>query len=193
LTARQQYKSRANAAYLLAVNAIYRWEFLHKKREFAVRCPDRSSSGGTIVVTSSSNAIATTGRRSAYTASKRALVGLVQLAALDYAAKGIRVNTLILGTTDAPLVRRAAGMEGIADAAWKIAASQWARSHVPGLRRMATAEEIAAFALAGFRRASLPDRRRSRDRRRQDRACGMMRCCSSMSGASSPARQAGWC
>jgi NAD(P)-dependent dehydrogenase (short-subunit alcohol dehydrogenase family) len=38
-------------------------------------------------------------------------------------------------------------MEGIADAAWKIAASQWAKSHVPGLRRMATAEEIAAFAL----------------------------------------------
>ena len=91
--------------------------------------------GGTIVVTSSSNAIATTERRSAYTASKRALVGLVQSAALDYAAKGIRVNTFIPGTTDTPLVRRAAGMEGIPDAAWKIAASQWARSHVPGLRR----------------------------------------------------------
>src|SRR5260370_28745047 len=41
--------------------------------------------GGTIVVTSSSNAVATQAKRSAYTASKRALVRLVQAASLDYA------------------------------------------------------------------------------------------------------------
>ena len=103
--------------------------------------------GGTIVVTSSSNAIATTARRAAYTASKRALVGLVQAAALDYAADNIRVNALLPGTTDTELVRRVAGMEAIPDAAWKVAAAQWAKSNVPGLGRMATAEEIAAFAL----------------------------------------------
>jgi NAD(P)-dependent dehydrogenase (short-subunit alcohol dehydrogenase family) len=104
--------------------------------------------GGTIVVTASSNAIATQARRSACTASKRALVGLVQSAALDYASKGIRINTLVPGTTDTALVRRAAGMEGAPDAVWRVAASQWAKSHVPGLQRMATPEEIAACALA---------------------------------------------
>jgi NAD(P)-dependent dehydrogenase (short-subunit alcohol dehydrogenase family) len=103
--------------------------------------------GGNILVTSSSNAIATQAKRAAYTASKRGLVGLVQCAALDYAPFGIRVNALIPGTTDTELVRRAAGMEGMPDAVWKIGAAQWAKSNVPGLGRMATAEEIAAFAL----------------------------------------------
>ncbi len=103
--------------------------------------------GGNIVVTSSSNAIATTERRSAYSASKRGLVGLVQSAALDYAAKGIRVNALIPGTTDTALVRRAAGMEKVPDSIWEVMAHQWAKSHVPGLGRMATPEEVAAFAL----------------------------------------------
>jgi NAD(P)-dependent dehydrogenase (short-subunit alcohol dehydrogenase family) len=107
-----------------------------------------ANGGGNIVVTSSSNAIATTDRRSAYSASKRGLVGLVQAAALDYAAKGIRINALIPGTTDTELVRRAAGMEHVPDAIWEAAASHWAKEHVPGMGRMAKPEEIAAFAVA---------------------------------------------
>lgn len=103
--------------------------------------------GGNIVVTSSSNAIATTEKRSAYTASKRGLVGLVQSAALDYVDKGIRINALIPGTTNTALVRRVAHMENIPDAVWEAAASVWAKSHVP-MKRMATAEEVAGFALA---------------------------------------------
>jgi NAD(P)-dependent dehydrogenase (short-subunit alcohol dehydrogenase family) len=106
-----------------------------------------ATGGGNIVVTSSSNAIATTERRSAYSASKRGLVGLVQAAALDYAPHGIRVNALVPGTTDTALVRGSAGMEHMPDAIWHVAASEWAKSHVPGLGRMATAEEIAEFAL----------------------------------------------
>ncbi|MGX1779477.1 SDR family NAD(P)-dependent oxidoreductase [Nocardia brasiliensis] len=103
--------------------------------------------GGTIVVTSSSNAIATDAGRGAYTASKRGLVGLVQSAALEYAADGIRVNALIPGTTDTELVRRAAGMESLPDAAWQVLMKQWAGSNVPGLGRLATAAEIASFTL----------------------------------------------
>jgi NAD(P)-dependent dehydrogenase (short-subunit alcohol dehydrogenase family) len=102
---------------------------------------------GNIVVTSSSNALATTEKRSAYTASKRGLVGLVQSAALDYVEKGIRINTLIPGTTDTALVRGAAHMQAIPDAAWEEAGALWAKSHVP-MKRMATPEEIATFALA---------------------------------------------
>jgi NAD(P)-dependent dehydrogenase (short-subunit alcohol dehydrogenase family) len=106
-----------------------------------------AAGGGNVVVTSSSNAIASSAGRAAYTASKRALVGLVQCAALDYARQGIRVNALVPGTTDTALVRRAAGMENAPDVAWRLMASQWAKSHVPGQGRMATPEEIAAFAL----------------------------------------------
>jgi NAD(P)-dependent dehydrogenase (short-subunit alcohol dehydrogenase family) len=104
--------------------------------------------GGTVVVTASSNAIATNEARSAYTASKRALAGLVQSAALDYAAHNIRINTLIPGTTNTELVRRAAGAMNLPDTVWNAMAAAWAKSNVPGQGRMATAEEIAEFALA---------------------------------------------
>jgi NAD(P)-dependent dehydrogenase (short-subunit alcohol dehydrogenase family) len=103
--------------------------------------------GGNIVVTSSSNAIATQAKRGAYAASKRALIALVQAAALDYGAHNIRINALLPGTTDTPLVRRVAGMESVPDAVWHAAAAEWAKTHVPGLGRMASPEEIAEFAL----------------------------------------------
>jgi NAD(P)-dependent dehydrogenase (short-subunit alcohol dehydrogenase family) len=104
--------------------------------------------GGAIVVTSSSNAIATQGQRGAYAASKRALVALVQAAALEYGPHSIRVNAMLPGTTDTALVRRVAGMEAVPDPVWHAAAAEWARSRVPGLGRMANPEEIAQFALA---------------------------------------------
>jgi NAD(P)-dependent dehydrogenase (short-subunit alcohol dehydrogenase family) len=106
-----------------------------------------SGGGGSIVVTSSSNEISTAPKRAAYSASKRGLIGLVQSAALDYAAHNIRINALVPGTTDTALVRRVAGMENVPDAVWEAAAAVWARTHVPGLQRMAKPEEIAAAAL----------------------------------------------
>jgi NAD(P)-dependent dehydrogenase (short-subunit alcohol dehydrogenase family) len=108
----------------------------------------QSTGGGTIVVTASSNAISTQAKRSAYTASKRGLVGLVQAAALDYAQQGIRVNTLIPGTTDTPFLRKAAGMENVPDAVWRVGLNQWVKNNVPGLGRLATAEEVASLALS---------------------------------------------
>jgi NAD(P)-dependent dehydrogenase (short-subunit alcohol dehydrogenase family) len=105
------------------------------------------SGGGNIVVTSSSNAIATTAGRSAYAASKRGLVALVQGTALDYVSKGIRVNALLPGTTDTALVRKDVGMENVPDAVYEAAVAVWAKAHVPE-GRLAKPEEIAAFALA---------------------------------------------
>jgi NAD(P)-dependent dehydrogenase (short-subunit alcohol dehydrogenase family) len=125
------------------LNTDLRGVFLSMKYEI----PHMLERGGSILVTSSSNAIATTANRSAYSAAKRGLVGLVQAAALDYAPHGIRVNTLIPGTTDTPFIRRLSGMENVPDAAWHVAVSQWAKTHVPGMQRVATAEEIAAFAV----------------------------------------------
>jgi NAD(P)-dependent dehydrogenase (short-subunit alcohol dehydrogenase family) len=106
-----------------------------------------AAGGGRVVVTSSTNAIATAARRSAYASSKRALVAMVQAAALEYGPQHIRVNALIPGTTDTDLVRRVAGMERAPDLVWEIGAHQWAKSHVAAAERMATADEIAAFAL----------------------------------------------
>jgi len=126
------------------INTNLRGVFLAMKYEIPYML---RTGGGNIVVTSSSNALATTEHRSAYSASKRGLIGLVQSAAFDYAQHGIRVNALIPGTTDTELVRRAAGMEHAPDAVWEEMARIWAKSHVPGLQRMATPEEIAAFAL----------------------------------------------
>ncbi|WP_372671905.1 SDR family NAD(P)-dependent oxidoreductase [Amycolatopsis kentuckyensis] len=107
-----------------------------------------AAGGGTVVVTASSNALATDAGRGAYTASKRGLVGLVQTAALDYAEQGIRVNALVPGTTNTELVRRAGGAMNLPDAVWDAMAANWAKTNVPGLKRMATADEIAVFALA---------------------------------------------
>ena len=107
-----------------------------------------AANGGNIVVTSSSNAIATQGKRGAYAASKRGLVALVQAAALEYGPHNIRINAMLPGTTDTALVRRVAGMERVPDIVWRAGAAEWARSHVPGLARMANPQEIAEFALA---------------------------------------------
>jgi NAD(P)-dependent dehydrogenase (short-subunit alcohol dehydrogenase family) len=104
--------------------------------------------GGTILVTSSSNEHRTSPRRSVYTATKSALIGLVRSAALDYGEQGIRINAIVPGTTDTALVRRVAGMENMPDAAWEIGAAQWGRANVAGLKRMARPEEIAEFAVA---------------------------------------------
>jgi NAD(P)-dependent dehydrogenase (short-subunit alcohol dehydrogenase family) len=106
-----------------------------------------AAGGGTIVVTSSSTAIATQAKRGVYSASKRALVALVQAAALDYGAQNIRISAILPGTTDTPLVRRVAGMEHVPDAVWRAAAAVWAEKNMPGLGRMANPEEIAEFAL----------------------------------------------
>ena len=103
--------------------------------------------GGAIVVTSSSNAIATTAKRSAYTASKRGLVGLVQSAALDYAAQGIRINTLIPGTTDTEFLRKASNSENLPEPIYRVGLNQWLKTNAPPIARLATPEEVAAFAL----------------------------------------------
>ncbi|WP_025272500.1 SDR family NAD(P)-dependent oxidoreductase [Haloglycomyces albus] len=102
--------------------------------------------GGSIVVTSSSAALDCTDSQSAYSASKAGLLGLMRSAAFDYVDQGVKINALLPGTTDTELVRGAAGMTGIPDSAWTVAAKQWAKGRIP-LQRMATAEEIAAFAL----------------------------------------------
>jgi NAD(P)-dependent dehydrogenase (short-subunit alcohol dehydrogenase family) len=104
--------------------------------------------GGVVLVTSSGVAVSTSAARAPYTAAKRGLVGLVQSAAYDYADHNIRINALLPGTTNTELVRRVAGAMNLPDAVWNEMAAVWGKVNVPTMKRMATAEEVATFALA---------------------------------------------
>ena len=39
--------------------------------------------------------------------------------------------SLIPGTTDTPFLRKAAGMENVPDAVWRVGLNQWVKSNVP--------------------------------------------------------------
>lgn len=98
---------------------------------------------GVIICTSSSAAEQARPNSAAYTASKRAVQGMVKSAALAYGPKGIRLNALLPGTTDTPFVRP----PGIPDADWVKYKQAWGPLNVDGLERMAEAEEIARAVL----------------------------------------------
>jgi NAD(P)-dependent dehydrogenase (short-subunit alcohol dehydrogenase family) len=73
----------------------------------------------------------------AYAASKAGLIGLMQVIAAEFGAKGIRANALLPGGTDTPMGRR-------------VADTPEAKAVVAGLhalKRLATPEEIARSAL----------------------------------------------
>ncbi len=100
--------------------------------------------GGVIVCTASAQAEQTRPGHAAYTASKRAVQGLVRAAALDYGAKGVRVLSIDPGTTDTRLVRP----PGIPDDLWVKFKQAWGPLNVYGLSRMGEAKEIASAVLS---------------------------------------------
>jgi len=60
---------------------------------------------GCIVITSSGHAFYTYPKYAAYAATKAGLLGLTRALAIDYAPDGIRVNCIIPGATDTPMLR----------------------------------------------------------------------------------------
>ncbi|MEV5603473.1 SDR family oxidoreductase [Streptomyces sp. NPDC052299] len=98
---------------------------------------------GVIVCTSSSAADQARPNGAAYTASKRAVQGIVKAAALAYGTQGIRVNALLPGTTDTPFVRP----PGIPDDDWAAYKKAFGPLNIDGLERMAEADEIASAVL----------------------------------------------
>lgn len=60
--------------------------------------------GGAIVNTSSSNGLIGIPRNASYNASKFAVIGMTKNVAIDYGAKGIRVNALAPGPTSTPML-----------------------------------------------------------------------------------------
>jgi NAD(P)-dependent dehydrogenase (short-subunit alcohol dehydrogenase family) len=68
----------------------------------------RRNGGGAIVNVSSGQAVASQRNVVAYTASKGAISAMTRAMAMDYAAEGIRVNTIAPGSVDTPMLRASA-------------------------------------------------------------------------------------
>lgn len=118
----------------VAVNLRGIWNCMkHELRQMRTQ-----KGGGAIVNCSSQSGLVGTANLGAYTASKHGVVGLTKSAALEYAARGIRINCICPGTSDTPMVSNAIAdrpehMKAIIDA-------------IP-LGRMGRVEEIASTVL----------------------------------------------
>lgn len=99
------------------------------------------SSGGTILFTASKTGLVAQTDSPVYCASKGAVVMLAKALALDYAARGIRVNALCPGIIDTPMLRQFADAMPDPDAAWRDYSS------AQPMGRLGTAEECADAAL----------------------------------------------
>lgn len=95
--------------------------------------------GGSIVVISSVQGIATQRSVAAYAAAKAGALGLVRAMALDHAADGVRVNAVAPGTIDTPLVRHNAQEMDPDDPQAPLRA--WAAMHALG--RIGRPDEVA--------------------------------------------------
>jgi NAD(P)-dependent dehydrogenase (short-subunit alcohol dehydrogenase family) len=104
--------------------------------------PAMLDSGGGVIICTSSESRRPGG--AAYTASKQAIKGIVDAAAMDYGPQGIRVNAIAPGTTDTSFVRPS----GLPDAVWEAFKRAWGPRNISALERMATADEIARSVLA---------------------------------------------
>ncbi len=96
--------------------------------------------GGAIVLVSSVQALACQEGVAAYAASKGTLEALVRAMAVDHAKDKIRVNAVLPGTVDTPMVRSSAERFGGANGLEQTL-QQWGDNHPLG--RVAHAEEIA--------------------------------------------------
>ena len=84
------------------ISANVRSAFIVSREAF----PHLHRTRGAIVNVASVHAIATSGGLSAYAASKGALVALTRSAALEFALAGIRVNAVLPGAVDTPMLHR---------------------------------------------------------------------------------------
>lgn len=93
-----------------------------------------SAGGGSVATTASTGGVVGFPHAPLYCAAKHAVVGLTKVAALDYASKGVRVNSVAPSAVDTPMLERFIGGR-------PALRSQLAAAHPMG--RVASASEIA--------------------------------------------------
>lgn len=93
---------------------------------------------GAVVNTASSAGLIATGAPSPYVAAKHAVLGLTKAAAAEYGSHGIRVNSLVVGTTRTEMINAAVEAEPALEEAFVARQIQ---------RRMAAPQEVAEAAL----------------------------------------------
>lgn len=118
---------------VLAVNLKGIWNCM--KHELRLM---RERGAGVIVNCSSQSGVVGTVGLGAYTASKHGVIGLTKVAALENAARGIRVNCICPGTSDTPMV---------AEAIAKAPEHMKALIDTIPVKRLDQAEEIASLVL----------------------------------------------
>jgi NAD(P)-dependent dehydrogenase (short-subunit alcohol dehydrogenase family) len=118
---------------VMAINARGVWLGMRHEIPAMLR-----SGGGAIVNMSSIYGLAGKPAHHAYVASKHAVLGMTRSVALEFAARGVRVNAICAGVTRTPAMRQA-------EASFPQVVEELVALHPMG--RMATEEEIAAAAL----------------------------------------------
>ncbi len=107
----------------------------------AMRVMRERRTGGSLIITGSPLALATSRDIGAYTASKGGIVALMRALALEGAEFGIRVNALLPGATDTPMIRREVAESSDPEAMLR----RWAEA-VP-MGRLAQPEDVAKVAV----------------------------------------------
>ena len=113
-----------------------------------------SAAGGAIVHVSSVHALATSGNIAAYAASKGGLMALTRAMAIEFAEDGVRVNAVLPGAVDTPMLESGLSREHVSGATLEERKKSLAEKHL--LRRIGRPEEIAeaVFFLAENRTSS---------------------------------------
>lgn len=101
----------------------------------------KAKGGGAIVITSSVHAVATSANIAAYAASKGGLLALTRAMAIEFAPDNIRVNAVLPGAVDTPMLRAGLGRGHVGLGDMQERLDNLARKTVNG--RIGTPEEIA--------------------------------------------------